>query len=209
MIRYITRNWCMHTDEARCEIFLGTFQHSVLEVLNCYLVSLQNEDAMFVWRDMQYDRMTHSRVVNEGRVDFDIFIKMFNNALSFEHGRIKLERMTTLKRSIFEDALQCALKGVERIIGNFVRAAAYHSILTQHGIVCLKSAMRLGLHVEVKCILIYYNMLCNLEVERRFLNVKARVIQRRFRQVITNPHNVLCQRRLAREFSEFNHRFTK
>lgn len=43
-----------------------------------------------------------------------------------------------------------------------------------------------------------------LEVERRFVNHKARLIQRHWRHANADPSHELCRRRLLREFKEFS-----
>jgi hypothetical protein len=42
---------------------------------------------------------------------------------------------------------------------------------------------------------------CEIEAEKRFLNRKARVIQHRFKDVVSNPYHPICKRRLMREFN--------
>jgi hypothetical protein len=49
-----------------------------------------------------------------------------------------------------------------------------------------------------------YNQLRFIEVEARFENIKARIIQRRFRDAIANPNTELCVRRLMHEYEEFD-----
>ena len=52
-----------------------------------------------------------------------------------------------------------------------------------------------------------YNNLRNCEVENRFQNQNARIIQRRYREAIANPNTELCKQRLIHEFEEFESTF--
>ncbi len=46
--------------------------------------------------------------------------------------------------------------------------------------------------------------LLNKEAEHRFFNKKAKIIQNYWKQTITNPYHILCQRRLINEFYQLN-----